>query len=114
MQYCALSGASFGALEPSITIEVEDSGEGFDHNTQQASNGLNREQLILDNLMYVRKILSTLTAGLPPHYDRENLEQAGFVGLVETANTFDPSRGIAFRTYAYPRIRGAIVDDQYA
>jgi len=70
-----------------------------------------REQLILDNLIYVRKILSTLTIGLPPGYDKENLEQAGVVGLVETANSFDPNRGVSFRTYSYPRIRGAIVDE---
>lgn len=70
-----------------------------------------REQLILDNLVYVRKILSTLTVGLPPNYDKENLEQAGIVGLVETARSYDPSRGVAFRTYCYPRIRGAIVDE---
>lgn len=70
-----------------------------------------QEKLILDNLVYVRKILSTLTVGLPPHYDKENLEQAGIVGLVETAKSYDPSRGVAFRTYCYPRIRGAIVDE---
>ncbi len=70
-----------------------------------------REKLILDNLIYVRKILSTMTAGLPPNYDKENLEQAGIVGLVETAKSFDPNRGVAFRTYCYPRIRGAIVDE---
>ncbi len=70
-----------------------------------------QEQLILDNLVYVRKILSTLTVGLPPNYDKENLEQAGIVGLVETARSFDPNRGVAFRTYCYPRIRGAIVDE---
>lgn len=70
-----------------------------------------REQLILDNVDYVRKILSTLTAGLPDNYDKENLEQAGIVGLVETANSFDPGRGVSFRTYCYPRIRGAIVDE---
>ena len=69
------------------------------------------DMLILDNLDYVGKILSTLTAGLPAHYDRDNLEQAGVVGLVETARTFDVSRGVAFRTYCYPRIRGAIVDE---
>ena len=35
----------------SITIEVEDSGEGFDHNTQQASNGLSGRGLaLIDNL----------------------------------------------------------------
>jgi len=78
---------------------------------RRASEGLNREQLILDNVVYVRKILSTLVAGLPAHCDRENLEQAGVVGLVETANSYDPTRGVAFRTYAYPRIRGAIVDE---
>ena len=69
------------------------------------------EKRILDNLDYVGKILSTLTAGLPAHYDRDNLEQAGVVGLVETARSFDLSRGVAFRTYCYPRIRGAIVDE---
>jgi RNA polymerase sigma factor for flagellar operon FliA len=78
---------------------------------QKVAQQLNRESLVLDNIDYVRKILSTLTVGLPAHCDRENLEQAGIVGLVETANSFDPSRGIAFRTYAYPRIRGAIVDE---
>jgi RNA polymerase sigma factor for flagellar operon FliA len=78
---------------------------------QRASDGFARDQLILDNVDYVRKILSTLTVGLPSHYDKENLEQAGIVGLVETANSFDPTRGVAFRTYAYPRIRGAIVDE---
>lgn len=78
---------------------------------QRASQGSFREQLILDNVDYVRKILSTITVGMPSHCDRENLEQAGIVGLVETANSFDPTRGIQFRTYAYPRIRGAIVDE---
>lgn len=78
---------------------------------QQASGAQTRERLILDNVDYVRKILSTLTVGLPPHCDKENLEQAGIVGLVETANSFDATRGVAFRTYAYPRIRGAIVDE---
>ena len=81
------------------------------HAYKNASLEQLREQLILDNLVYVRKILSTLTVGLPSNYDKENLEQAGIVGLVETAKTFDPKRGVAFRTYCYPRIRGAIVDE---
>lgn len=81
------------------------------HAYRKASIEQQREQLILDNLDYVRKILSTLTVGLPSHYDRDNLEQAGVVGLVETARTFDPGRGVPFRTYCYPRIRGAIVDE---
>ncbi len=80
--------------------------------TYQRSSGKTIvERLILDNVDYVKKILSTITAGLPPNYDKENLEQAGIVGLVETANSFDPTKGVAFRTYAFPRIRGAIIDE---
>ena len=61
---------------------------------QKASTEHLRDQLILDNVDYVRKILSTITAGLPSHYDKENLEQAGVVALVETANSFEPARGV--------------------
>ena len=49
---------------------------------KKASSEQLRDQLILDNVDYVRKILSTITAGLPKHYDRENLEQAGIVASV--------------------------------
>jgi RNA polymerase sigma factor FliA len=69
------------------------------------------EKLILDNVDFVRKILSTMLVGLPEHCDRENLEQAGIVGLVEAAKNFDPSREVQFRTFAYCRIRGAIIDE---
>lgn len=78
---------------------------------KKASSEQLRDRLILDNVDYVRKILSTITAGLPKNYDRENLEQAGVVALVETANTFDMARGVSFRTYCFPRIRGAIIDE---
>ena len=62
---------------------------------QKASSEHLRDQLILDNVVYVRKILSTITAGLPSHYDKENLEQAGIVALVETANR--SNRLVVFR-----------------
>lgn len=78
---------------------------------RKASRENSRERMIVDNLPYVRKILSKLTVGLPAHVDRDGLESAGVVGLVEAANSYDPSRGVAFKTYAYPRIHGAIVDE---
>lgn len=34
----------------------------------------------------------------------------GRTGLVEAANNFDPARGCAFTTFAWPRVRGAIID----
>lgn len=70
-----------------------------------------RDRLILEHLYFVRHILGKLLGALPDTVDNDNLESAGILGLVEAAGQFDPTRGIAFTTYAYQRIRGAIVDE---
>ena len=70
-----------------------------------------RDELILENLDYVRHILGKLVGGLPAGVDVENLESAGILGLVEAAGQYDDTRDTAFRTFAYPRIRGAILDE---
>lgn len=70
-----------------------------------------RDELILDHLTLVRHIVGKLAAQLPPGVDLENLESAGVLGLVEAATNFDPERGNQFKTYAYIRIRGAILDE---
>jgi RNA polymerase sigma factor for flagellar operon FliA len=41
----------------------------------------------------------------------EELVSAGNLGLMRALEVFDLSRGLAFTTYAVPRIRGAILDD---
>lgn len=70
-----------------------------------------RDSLILDNLGVVRSILGRTVADLPDYADAENLEAAGVLGLVEAALQFDESRGVPFLSFAYPRIKGAIVDE---
>jgi len=70
-----------------------------------------RDQLILDHVPFVRHILGRMLGGLPDNVDEDNLEGAALLGLVEAAGQFDPSREIAFTTFAYPRIRGAILDE---
>ena len=45
-----------------------------------------------------------------PTVDRDDLQGAAELGLVEAANHFDPARGVLFKTFAYYRIRGAIYD----
>ena len=80
-------------------------------NAYDRNAGKSRDQLILDNVEYVARILSTLSVSVSNDEGRENLHSAGIVGLVEAANSYDPNRGVAFRTHAYPRIRGAIVDE---
>jgi RNA polymerase sporulation-specific sigma factor len=45
---------------------------------------------------------------LPAVYDREDLYNIGLTGLWRAAQTYDPSRGVAFSTYAYRCIEYAI------
>lgn len=69
------------------------------------------DQLILDNIDYVGRILSTMTIAAQSADERENLHSAGVLGLVEAANKFRPEHKVPFRTFAFRRIQGAIVDE---
>ncbi|SRR5579883_2379484 len=46
----------------------------------------------------------------PVAFDREELEAAAYMALVEAAQSFDPTRNVHFATYARHRIRGALRD----
>jgi RNA polymerase sigma factor for flagellar operon FliA len=70
-----------------------------------------RDDWILSHVGLVRHVVGKLLAQLPPGMDVENLEAAGTLGLVEAATHFDPDRGTQFKTYAYTRIRGAVLDE---
>lgn len=78
---------------------------------QEAARRTQQEELILSHLPLVRHVLGRLAFDLPVGVDVENLESAGTLGLVEAAQGFDPTRGVQFKTFAYPRIRGAILDE---
>jgi RNA polymerase sigma factor for flagellar operon FliA len=67
--------------------------------------------LILGHLPLVKHIIGKMAAQFPPGVDMENLESAGVCGLVEAAANFDPERNASFPTYAYLRIRGAVIDE---
>jgi len=47
--------------------------------------------------------------GLPQRH-RDDFIAAGFLGLVEAAGRFDVRRGTDFRSFAFLRIRGAVID----
>jgi len=70
-----------------------------------------RDELVLNHLWLVRHIVGKQIARLPAGVDRENLEAAGVLGLVEAASRFDSSRGVAFKAYSSVRIRGAVLDE---
>ena len=71
---------------------------------------LHREAAVLAGVPLVRSILGKVRAPDHPLASYEDLESAGLVGLVEALNHYDASTGAAFMTYAYLRVRGAVVD----
>ena len=69
------------------------------------------ERWILENLPLVRHIACKVAANMLSGVDMEDLISAGTVGLVRAARAYDPGRDAEFKTYAYIRIRGAIIDE---
>lgn len=74
-------------------------------------NGRREEEMILQYLPLVHRIVSQVTGYLKPPLSREDLISAGTIGLVKAARDFDPTKDAEFKTYAYIRIRGAVVDE---
>ncbi|MFT5081668.1 MAG: RNA polymerase sigma factor for flagellar operon FliA [Planctomycetota bacterium] len=70
-----------------------------------------RDQLIVDHLPLLHHIVGQLFVDIPGGTDREDLEGFAMIGLIGAADSFDPSRGLKFSTFAYPRIRGAMLDE---
>ena len=41
----------------------------------------------------------------------DDLVSVGTIALIEAADRYDPGRRVSFATFAYPRIRGAMIDE---
>ena len=68
-----------------------------------------RDRMVLDHVPLLRHIVGRMN--LPKSVDRDDVLGWGMLGLLSAAEGFDDSRGLAFSTYAYSRIRGAILDE---
>lgn len=64
-----------------------------------------REQLIESHLALVRVVARRFAGRGEP---LDDLVQVGAIGLIKASDRFDPSRGVAFATFATPSIEGAI------
>lgn len=78
---------------------------------QSLSQQLSRDDLIVEHLPLVKQVVGRTLAGLPETADKENLEAAGTLGLVEAAWQFNPERKVKFSTFARHRIYGALIDE---
>lgn len=77
----------------------------------QAAHPADRDALLRDNLSLVHHVARKLARVLADDADVDELVSAGTMGLMSAAESFDAGRGLAFSTFAVPRIRGAILDE---
>jgi RNA polymerase sigma factor for flagellar operon FliA len=70
-----------------------------------------RDALLQSNLNLVHHVARQLSRALAAPADFDELVSCGTIGLMNALDAFEPSRGLAFSTFAVPRIRGAILDE---
>jgi RNA polymerase sigma factor FliA len=70
-----------------------------------------RERSVEAHLGLVHNIARTIHQARPFDAELDELVSAGTIGLMQALESFDPGRGLAFSTFASPRIRGAIQDE---
>ena len=77
----------------------------------QAGSQTARERLLEEHLGLVHHVARQVSRTLAVRADFDELVSAGTMGLMSALESFDFSRGLAFSTFAAPRIRGAILDE---
>ncbi len=70
-----------------------------------------RERLILTYAPLVKTIAGRLGMRLPQHVSQDDLVSAGIMGLLDAVDKFNEDKGVAFKSYAEFRIRGAMLDE---
>ncbi len=69
-----------------------------------------KDALTVHYLSLVRIIAGRMALTSPPHIEEDDLIGWGVLGLMDAVEKFDPRQKTSFETYAFTRIRGAIID----
>jgi RNA polymerase sigma factor for flagellar operon FliA len=70
-----------------------------------------RERVIEEFIPVIKHLAYKVARGYDDDTIIEDLISAGVIGLLEAMEKFDTSRGIKLNTFAYLRIRGAMIDE---
>ncbi len=69
-----------------------------------------RNQLISEYAYLARYVVDRLNLKTSASVDYDDLLSQAVVGLLDAIDRYDCSRGVKFETYAYARVRGAVMD----
>ena len=70
----------------------------------------NRDKRVLRHLPLVRSVANRMGRRLP-QVEVDDLVSAGTIGLIEAVDRYDAELGVPFASFAYRRIKGAIIDE---
>jgi RNA polymerase sigma factor FliA len=73
-------------------------------------NSVDRQKLIQDNLHLVNQVVNRLSYLKSSEIEEEDLISYGIIGLIESVDKYEASKGCSFKAFAFPRIKGAIYD----
>lgn len=76
-----------------------------------AGDSAARDALVAEHLGLVHFVARQIFRTLSSEAEFEELLSAGTLGLIGALESFDRTRGLAFSTFAAPRIRGSILDE---
>jgi len=74
-------------------------------------NDLLREKLIMEYLHLVKYSAGRVAVRIPNYIEIDDLFASGLLGLIQAIEKYDQNREIKFETYAYYRIKGAMLDE---
>jgi|SRR5437763_4733441 len=77
---------------------------------QRPENRRSRDKWVLRHLPLVRTIANRLRRA-SPRVEVDDLVSAGTIGLIEAVDRYDANFGVPFVSFAYSRIRGAMIDE---
>jgi len=81
------------------------------HGRDEAARLVARDALLTEHLGLVHHVARQMSRTLSVKADFDELVSAGTMGLMAALEAFDHTRGLAFSTFAAPRIRGSILDE---
>lgn len=77
---------------------------------EESGSAAEIEALVTAHVDYARALAYKISKRLPPSVDVEELMGYARLGLAQAAKAYDPDMGVAFTTFSYYRIRGAVFD----
>ena len=80
-------------------------------NNFNKNDSLSREQIIMQYLPHVKRIVQRIAVYLPQSVEIDDLLNVGVIGLIQAIERYDPAMDNKFMTYAAFRIRGAVLSE---